>query len=122
MRSDGVASGLSGSKRIGMKLADILASGDLRATSDTPVRYAAIDVMKAVLGDDVCPPTLCAMYGRLRKEHDLPQDFVFFRVLESNSVASTPPQSIGFPPTSNVSAFQVSPGAVGCIERNNTAN
>jgi hypothetical protein len=43
-------------------------------------------------------------------------------LLESNSVASTPPQSIGFPPTSNVSAFQVSPGAVGCIERNNTAN
>ena len=62
-----------------MKLADILASGDLRATSDTPVRYAAIDVMKAVLGDDVCPTQLCAMYGKLRKEHDLPQDVVYFR-------------------------------------------
>ena len=62
-----------------MTVADILATGGLRATSDTPVRYAVIDVMKAVLGDDVCPAQLCAMYGRLRKEHDLPQDFVFFR-------------------------------------------
>jgi hypothetical protein len=42
-------------------------------------------------------------------------------LLEGNSVAKTPPQSIGFDPTSiKISAFQVSPGAVGCIVRNNT--
>ena len=62
-----------------MTIADILATGGLRATSDTPVRYAVLDVMKAILGDDVHHTQLCAMYGRLRKEHDLPQDCVFFR-------------------------------------------
>ena len=62
-----------------MTIADILAAGGLRATSDTPVRYAVLDVMKAILGDDVHHTQLCAMYGKLRKEHDLPQDCVFFR-------------------------------------------
>ena len=62
-----------------MTVADILATGGLRATSDTPVRYAVLDVMKAILGDDVHHTQLCAMYGKLRKEHDLPQDFFFFR-------------------------------------------
>jgi len=62
-----------------MTVADILAAGGLRATSDTPVRYAVLDVMKAILGDDVHHTQLCAMYGRLRKEHDLPQEYVFFR-------------------------------------------
>ena len=62
-----------------MTIADILATGGLRATSDTPVRYAVLDVMKAILGDDVHHTQLCAVYGRLRKEHDLPQDVVAFR-------------------------------------------
>ena len=62
-----------------MKLAEILASGGLRATSDTPVRYAVLDVMKAVLGEDVFHPTLSTMYGKICKEHDLPRDCVFFR-------------------------------------------
>ena len=62
-----------------MTIADILAAGGLRATSDTPVRYAVLDVMKAILGGDVHHTQLCSMYGRLRKEHDLPQDVVAFR-------------------------------------------
>ena len=62
-----------------MKLAEILASGGLRATSDTPVRYAVLDVMKTVLGEDVFHPTLSTMYGKLCREHDLPRDCVFFR-------------------------------------------
>ena len=62
-----------------MTLADILASGDLRATSDAPKRFAVLDLMKAILGDDVHHTQLCAMYGKLRKEHDLPQDVFFFR-------------------------------------------
>ena len=62
-----------------MTVADILTSGDLRATSDTPVRYAAIDVMKAILGDDVRHTQISAMYGKLCKEHDLSRECVFFR-------------------------------------------
>lgn len=62
-----------------MKLDDILAAGGLRVTSDTPVRYAVLDVMKAVLGEDCSHTGLCSMYGKLCKEHDLPRDCVFFR-------------------------------------------
>ena len=58
-------------------MAEILAGGGLRATSDTPVRYAVLDVMKAVLGEDVFHPALSTMYGKLCKEHDLPRDCVF---------------------------------------------
>ena len=62
-----------------MTLADILATGGLRATSDAPKRFAVLDLMKAILGDDVHHTQLCAMYGKLRREHDLPQDVVAFR-------------------------------------------
>ena len=62
-----------------MKLADVLASGDLRATSETPVRYSVRDVMKAVLGEDSWYTGLSVMYGKLCKEHGLPQEYVFFR-------------------------------------------
>ena len=62
-----------------MKLADVLASGDLRATSETPVRYSVRDVLKAVLGEDSWYTGLSVMYGKLCKEHGLPQEYVFFR-------------------------------------------
>ena len=62
-----------------MTVADILASGGLRATTDIPIRYAVLDVMKAILGEDVPHNQLSTMYGKLRREHDLPGDFVFFR-------------------------------------------
>ena len=62
-----------------MKLADILTRGELRATSDKPVRYAIIDVMRAALGRDACRSTLTTMYAKLCKQHDLwPQETVFF--------------------------------------------
>ena len=62
-----------------MKLDDILTAGGLRATSDTPVRHAVLDVMKAVLGEDSWHTGLSTMYGKLCKEHDLPREYVFFR-------------------------------------------
>jgi hypothetical protein len=62
-----------------MTIATILATEGLRATTDTPIRYAVMDIMKAILGDDVHQTQLCAMYRKIRREHDLPQDVVAFR-------------------------------------------
>ena len=62
-----------------MTIATILANEGLRATTDTPIRYAVMDIMKAILGDDVHQTQLCAMYRKLRREHDLPQTVAAFR-------------------------------------------
>ena len=62
-----------------MKLDVFLTAGGLRVTSGTPVRYAVLDVMKAVLGEDSWHTGLSTMYGKLCKEHDLPREYVFFR-------------------------------------------
>ena len=62
-----------------MTLAEILASGGIRATADVPTRYAVVDVMKATLGEDTSLSELCVMYGKLCKQHDLPRDSVFFK-------------------------------------------
>jgi hypothetical protein len=62
-----------------MKLTDILSGGGLRMTSDTPVKYAVLDVLQRALGEDACRSTLAAMYTKLCKQHDLwPQEFAFF--------------------------------------------